>query len=66
MSIQHIIVHEIRRVKEDKKSTETLIAKIKDSENDLSTLDSELAASLLKLFSRSSLMVGQFSIGKDK
>ncbi len=24
MSIQHIIVHEIRRVKEEKKSTETL------------------------------------------
>lgn len=66
MSIQHIIVHEIRRVKEDKKSTEKLIAKIKDSENDLSTLDGELAASLLKLFSKSSLMVGQFSIGKDK
>ncbi|UOE72488.1 nucleoid-associated protein [Acinetobacter baumannii] len=65
MSIQHIIVHEIRRVKEDKKSTETLIAKIKDSENDLSTLDGELAASLLKLFSNSSLMVGQFTIGND-
>lgn len=53
-------------LKKIKKVTETLIAKIKDSENDLSTLDSELAASLLKLFSRSSLMVGQFSIGKDK
>ncbi|MDA3502250.1 nucleoid-associated protein [Acinetobacter sp. AOR34_HL] len=65
MAIQHIIVHEIRRVKEDKKSTETLIAKIKDTENDLSSLSGELAAQLLKLFSSSSLMVGQFSIGSD-
>lgn len=65
MSIQHIIVHEIRRVKEDKKSTDTLIVKIKDTENDLSTLSGELAEQLLKLFSKSSLMVGQFSIGND-
>lgn len=65
MSIQHIIVHEIRRVKEEKKSTETLIAKIKDTENDLRSLNGELAAKLLKLFSSSSLMVGQFSIGND-
>jgi nucleoid-associated protein len=65
MSIQHIIVHEIRRVKEDKKSTEILISKIKDTENDLSSLSGELAESLLKLFSKSSLIVGQFSIGKD-
>lgn len=65
MSIQHIIVHEIRRVKEDKKSTETLVVKIKDTENDLRTLSGELAEQLLKLFSRSSLMVGQFSIGSD-
>lgn len=65
MSIQHIIVHEIRRVKEDKKSTDTLVVKIKDTENDLSTLSGELAESLLKLFSKSSLIVGQFSIGKD-
>ncbi|EMO4525064.1 nucleoid-associated protein, partial [Acinetobacter baumannii] len=56
MSIQHIIVHEIRRVKEEKKSTETLIAKIKDTENDLRSLNGELAAKLLKLFSSSSLM----------
>lgn len=49
MSIQHIIVHEIRRVKEEK-STETLIAKIKDTENDLRSLNGELAAKLLKLF----------------
>ena len=66
MSIQHIIVHEIRRVKEDKKSTETLVVKIKDTENDLSSLSGELAESLLKLFSKSSLIVGQFSIGKDE
>lgn len=65
MSIQHIIVHEIRRVKEDKKSTETLVAKIKDTENDLSSLSGELEAQLLKLFSSASLMVGQFSIGED-
>lgn len=65
MSIQHIIVHEIRRVKEDKKSTEKLIAKIKDTENNLGTLSAELSAQLLKLFSSASLMVGQFSIGKD-
>lgn len=66
MGIQHIIVHEIRRVKDGRKSTDTLIVKIKNSENDLKKLKSELAADLLKLFSRSSLMVGQFSIGKDK
>lgn len=65
MGIQHIIVHEIRRIKENKKSTETLIVKIKNSENDLKNLKSELARDLLKLFSRSSLMVGQFSVGKD-
>ncbi|MCY3124019.1 nucleoid-associated protein [Acinetobacter baumannii] len=52
-------------VKEEKKSTETLIAKIKDTENDLRSLNGELAAKLLKLFSSSSLMVGQFSIGND-
>lgn len=65
MGIQHIIVHEIRRVKKDKKSTEKLITKIKDAENDLSTLSDDLAEQLLQLFSRSSLMVGQFSIGDD-
>lgn len=65
MSIQHIIVHEIRRVKEEKKSTETLIAKIKDTENDLRSLNGELAAKIIKTFSSSSLMVGQFSIGND-
>lgn len=66
MSIQHIIVHEIRRVKEDKKSTDTLVVKIKDTENDLSSLSGELEVQLLKLFSKSSLIVGQFSIGKDE
>ncbi|MDR0077341.1 nucleoid-associated protein, partial [Acinetobacter baumannii] len=40
-------------------------AKIKDTENDLRSLNGELAAKLLKLFSSSSLMVGQFSIGND-
>lgn len=49
MSIQHIIVHEIDALKK-KKSTETLIAKIKDTENDLRSLNGELAAKLLKLF----------------
>ncbi|UVU36969.1 nucleoid-associated protein [Acinetobacter baumannii] len=52
-------------LKKKKKSTETLIAKIKDTENDLRSLNGELAAKLLKLFSSSSLMVGQFSIGND-
>lgn len=66
MSIQHIIVHEIRRVKVDKKSTENLVAKIKNKENDLETLSSDLSERLLKLFSRSSLMVGQFSIKNDE
>lgn len=65
MSIQHIIVHEIRRVKVDKKVTDKLIVQIKDKENDLTTLNPELSAGLLKLFSKSSLMVGQFSIKDD-
>ncbi|ALH95667.1 nucleoid-associated protein [Acinetobacter equi] len=65
MSIQHIIVHEIRRIKEDKKSTENLIINIKDKENDLSSLSTELKVQLLKLFSSTGLMVGQFSIGND-
>lgn len=65
VEIKNIIVHEVRRVRESNKSTETLIVKIKDEPNDLKVLSDDLSTKLCNLFYKSGLMVGQFSLESD-
>lgn len=66
MGIRHIIIHEVRRAKATSEGQEdTIISKIKDEENDVGKLDVDLAAGLLKLFSKASLYVGEFALNED-
>lgn len=75
MSIQHIITHEIRRVKSKKVGNEEIIndeniedkiiSRIKDKGNDISKLDDELKIDLIRLFTRASLYVGEFAVNDD-
>ncbi len=58
MGIQHIIIHEVRRIKDG----EPLIVNYKDEENDLSSLENELKDSLLELFIKSNLNFGEFAL----
>ncbi|WP_335956721.1 nucleoid-associated protein [Acinetobacter bereziniae] len=74
MSIQHIITHEIRRVKKlnddqaisnDDNSVDNIVSKIKEKENDISKLEPELKVELIQLFTRASLYVGEFAVNDD-
>ncbi|MEB3791509.1 nucleoid-associated protein [Acinetobacter sp. IK40] len=66
MSIQHIIIHEVRRAKASIEDAEDMIiSKIKDEENDVSKLDTDLAIGLVKLFAKASLYVGEFAVNED-
>lgn len=66
MGIRHIIIHEVRRAKAAAEGQEdTIISKIKDEENDVSKLDTDLAIGLLKLFTKASLYVGEFALNGD-
>lgn len=71
MTIRHLIIHEIRRNKTKKDTTEEvkiedkIISKIKEEENDLAKLDAELEVSLIQLFHKASLYVGQFAVNGD-
>lgn len=58
MSIQNIIIHEVRRAKDG----DPLIINYKGEENDLSTLEDELKINLLELFIKSNLNFGEFAL----
>ncbi|MEB5475952.1 nucleoid-associated protein [Acinetobacter pollinis] len=61
MEINNIIIHEVRRTKDNN----SLIENYKAEENDLSTLEDELKNNLLELFIRSNLNFGEFALDNN-